>query len=117
MNLPAIFGVLNALMIFTEARPLMPGLMKVITDAIVATRTHDNAVILDRFAREGDWDAFISDRDELDGKGQIVYLHKGTRFYVDASYNDGTALIHVEGSPSPLWISILDLNYPATATQ
>jgi hypothetical protein len=88
--------------------------MKVITDAIVATKTHDNAVILDRFAREEDWDAFISDRDDLDGKGQIAYLYKGTRFYVDAYYKDGTALIHIEGSPSPLWISTLDLNLPAT---
>jgi hypothetical protein len=116
MNLPAIFGALNALMIFTEAVNAGP-LMKVITDAIVATTTHDNAVILDRFAREEDWDAFISDRDDLDGKGQIVYLHKGTRFYVDAYYKDGTALIHVKGSPSPLWVSTLDLSYPATETQ
>jgi len=76
-------------------------------EGILSTTTHDDLLTLRLYATENDWRAFDFFYKILVKNHRIGVVAKGTIFFIETYYNDGTFLIHVKGVPYALYMAIL----------
>jgi hypothetical protein len=74
---------------------------------ILSTTTHDDILTLRLYATENDWRAFNLFYKILVKNNRAGVVAKGTIFFIETYYDDGTFLIHVKGVPYALYIAIL----------
>ena len=68
-------------------------------EGILSTTTHDDILTLRLYATENDWRAFNLFYKILVKNNRAGVVAKGTIFFIETYYNDGTFLIHVKGVP------------------
>jgi hypothetical protein len=76
-------------------------------EGILSTTTHDDILTLRLYATQNDWHAFNLFYKILVKNDRVGVVTKGTIFFIETSYDDGTFLIHVKGVPYALYIAIL----------
>ena len=76
-------------------------------EGILSTTTHDDLLTLRLYATENDWRAFDFFYKILVNNHRVGVVAKGTIFFIETYYNDGTFLIHVKGVPYALYMAIL----------
>ena len=76
-------------------------------EGILSTTTHDDILTLRLYATENDWRAFSLFYKILVKNNRAGVVAKGTIFFIETYYDDGTFLIHVKGVPYALYIAIL----------
>ena len=76
-------------------------------EGILSTTTHGDILTLRLYATENDWRAFNFFYKILVKKHRAGVVAKGTNFFIETYYDDGTVLIHAKGIPYALYIAIL----------